>query len=280
LNRADALHEGRSKLCQAGFLEFALEAEILLRHALQVDRTSIYAYLYEDISPDEYCRYNDLLARRLALEPMAYITGHREFYGLDFIVEPCVLIPRPETEMLVEEAIRITGKLDQPVVCDVGTGSGAIAVAIARNVADVKVYGIDISHKCLEVASRNARLNEVQDKIVFVAGDLLTTLPEMADVIVANLPYVKQNDLTCLKGEPSLALDGGMDGLDVIRRMVPQVASSLKQGGTCLLEIGEGQHKAVLDIIGYYLPGARATASEDFAGIKRMITVTLPLVNP
>ncbi|MDD4635167.1 MAG: peptide chain release factor N(5)-glutamine methyltransferase [Dehalococcoidales bacterium] len=276
MNRAEALREGKEKLRFADFSEADLEAEVLLRHVLKINRAGLFSSLYENISSHEYTQYLEFLNRRLQNEPLTYIIRYREFYGLGFYVDSRVLIPRPETEMLVEEAIRIGLQLKNPVVCDVGTGSGAIAISLAKNLPQAKIYGIDINNGCIQVARKNAILHEVEDRINFITGDLLTLLPEPVDLIVANLPYVKQSDVRNVPGEPVVALDGGYDGLNVIRRLVLQVGMYIKQGCICLLEIGENQDREIQDFIECKLPDAGIKVSEDFAGINRMITITLP----
>jgi release factor glutamine methyltransferase len=280
LNRGNALREGREKLCQAGFDEASLEAELLLRHVLKLSRAGLYSSFDESVSPGDFNCYLELLSRRLTHEPLAYITGNREFYGLDFYVDSSVLIPRPETEMLVEEAIRIGLQLDSPLICDVGTGSGAIAVSVARNIPEAKIYAVDINQNCIEIARKNALYHGVERQITFIHGDLLSSLPQRVDIVVANLPYVKHGDVESVAGEPLVALDGGASGLDVIERMIGQMRYHLNNGGSCLLEIGEGQHTEIVGMIRKQLPAATIKTTRDFNGIERMVTVTLPLVNP
>lgn len=280
MKRGDVLREGREKLCQAGFSEAPLEAEVLLRHVLRLNRAGLYSSFDESVSLEDRDRYLECLSRRLRKEPLAYITRHREFYGLDFYVDLNVLIPRPETEMLVEEAVRIAHQLDGPVICDVGTGSGAIAVSIARNIPEAKIYAVDINEQCIEIARKNALNHAVEKQITFINGDLLSSLPESADILVANLPYVKRSDVESVAGEPYVALDGGTRGLDVIERLAGQIQIHLNNGGTCLLEIGEGQHGEVVGMIRKHLPAATIKITRDFNGIERMVTITLPPVNP
>lgn len=276
MTRAKALEESRNKLITAGFSEGLLEAEVLLRHALQMSRAELYSSLDTTLTRKERSFFNVLILRRLGGEPVSYIIEHREFYGLDFFVDSRVLIPRPETEMLVEEAIRLTRGLDKPVICDVGTGSGAIAVSLAKHIPAASIYGIDIMPECIEVARRNAALHEVRERITFLTCDLLSALPEKVDIIIANLPYVKTSEVWMLNEEPATALDGGEDGLDAIRRLIAQIEGHLTPGGKCLLEIGINQNGAVRDIINDIIPGARVKTSRDLAGIVRMLTVTLP----
>ena len=247
-----------------------------MRHALQMSRAELYSSLDTTLTRKERSFFNALILRRLGGEPVSYIIEHREFYGLDFFVDSRVLIPRPETEMLVEEAIKLSHGFDKPVICDVGTGSGAIAVSLAKYIPTASIYGIDIMPECIEVARRNATLHEVRERIIFLTCDLLSALPEKADIIIANLPYVKTSEVWILNEEPATALDGGEDGLDVIRRLIAQIEEHLTHGGKCLLEIGINQSGAVRDIINDIIPGALIKTSRDLAGIVRMLSVTLP----
>ena len=276
MTRAKALEEARNKLITEGFSEGLLEAEVLLRHALQMSRSELYSSLDTTLTRKERSFFNALILRRLGGEPVSYIIEHREFYGLDFFVDSRVLIPRPETEMLIEEAIKLARNLDKPVISDVGTGSGAIAVSLAKHIPAARVYGIDIMPECIEVARKNATFHEVSERIIFIKSDLLSALPEKADIIIANLPYVKTSDVWMLNEEPATALDGGEDGLDVIRRLIAQIEEHLTPGGKCLLEIGINQNGAVRDIINDIIPEAQIKTSRDLAGIVRMISVTLP----
>ena len=276
MKRAELLREGVAKLKQAGFIEASLEAEVLLRFALRINRVELYLSLDAKVCDCEAAGYYNLLSRRLEYEPLAYIVQNREFYGLDFTVDPRVLIPRPETEMLVSEALKIASGISCPVVSDIGTGSGAIIVSIAKHITQGKLYGVDRSPDAVDVAISNADKHNVRDKITFLTGDLLTALPENSNIIIANLPYVKSSEVKNVRGEPVSALDGGEDGLDVIRRLIKQLPEKLLSGGTCILEIGEGQYQAIKQYIAGILPEAITTVRQDFAGFERMVTITLP----
>ena len=239
-----------------------------------------------------------LVARRLDHEPSAYITGVREFYALDFEVTPDVLIPRPETELLVSKAQewaagasghfspypadpsrsamsrrRLTDRLS---VVDVGTGSGAIAVALARHLPTAGVFATDVSWDALAVARRNARRHGVDGRIAFRHGDLLTPVSCYVDLIIANLPYVTAADPRNLapevrEHEPPLALLGGEDGLDLVRALLRQAPRYLRPKGAICLEFGAGQADALRELSATYLPDATASMYEDFAGIPRVL---------
>jgi len=212
--------------------------------------------------------------RRRRGEPSAYITGHREFFGLDFIINPHVLIPRPETELLVEKAIDLCRIRSISTITDIGTGCGAIAVSLAVNLAGVTVYATDVSSTALEVAAQNCAKYGVKDRIIFLQGDLLGPLPEPVDMIIANLPYVRKSDLAA-GFEPELALNGGEDGLDKIKILCRQADEKLRKNGNLLLEIGQGQAEAVTAILRQSFPSALIEIDLDLAGIERMISLRL-----
>ncbi len=267
----------------AADIEFAeLEAEVLLRHALSPDahmtRAGLYTRLGDAIDDASSDRYATLIARRLTHEPSAYIIGRREFYGLDFKVTSDVLIPRPDTELLVECAIKVQAAQGQSVFADIGTGSGAIAVAIATALPAARVIATDVSDTALDVARENARRHEVADRTLFVQGDLLSPLEAPVDVIVANLPYVTTPDWQDLppelrEHEPRLALDGGHDGLDAIRTFLVQAPGYLRPGGAVCLEFGIGQRDAIVALARAAFSEARIDVHEDFAGIPRVLVI-------
>jgi release factor glutamine methyltransferase len=256
-----------------------LESEILLRHALSISRVELYSDLDRKLTPEEDKKFWQLAKRRLAGEPSAYITGHREFYSLDFYVDPGVLIPRPETEILVERAVALAKERTVATVADIGTGCGAIAISLAVNLPGVKIYATDISQVALRVARRNCQKYGVADRVCRLAGDLLAPLSEPVDLIVANLPYVREGEVSGVNTrsfEPALALDGGADGLEKIRRLCHQVEARLNPGGSLLLEIGMGQKEAVTRLLRSLFPKARIEVTKDLGGIDRVMCLTLP----
>jgi release factor glutamine methyltransferase len=214
---------------------------------------------------------------------VAYITGHREFYGLNFLVDRRVLIPRPETELLVDEALAwLRGRFGQRLtVADAGTGSGAIAVAIARKYPGGTVYATDASPGALAVAAENAERLGVAGRVMLLEGDLLTPLRVRVDLIVANLPYVREDQMPLWCGatqvelafEPFDALCGGPDGLDVIRRLLQQAPQYLNPGGAVMLEIGADQGHAAEALAKEAFPQARVRVKKDLAGLDRLVVI-------
>lgn len=247
-----ALHSTARELEAGAVDEAYLEAEVMLMHVLGLGRAALYTRLEETLGPDYERELAQLIQRRLAHEPLAYITGRREFFGLDFHVAPGALIPRPETELLVEQALDIVERhfpRRDPVMADIGTGSGVIAITLARLLPRARIYATDISPQALEIAAVNSKRHGVQ--VELLEGDLLAPLPEPVDIIVANLPYVTDDELSRLSPEiicyePKVALAGGRDGLDRVRQLIVDAPSKLRPGGVALLEIGTGQGQGLV----------------------------------
>ena len=287
----EALLSARERLRASGSDEPDIEAEVLLRYALDLDSATFFRLLNQPISVSEAQAYERALYRRFAGEPTAYITGLREFHGLNFKVTPAVLIPRPETEMLVDAVVGTINGLTTaaqegrggrygPSIVDVGTGSGAIAIALARELSSALVYATDFSAEALAIARENARENGVERRIVFRRGDLLEPLDAKVDIIVANLPYVTEGDWRELprqirEHEPPMALAAGEDGLDAIRALLRQAPPYLRPGGSVFLEFGTGQAEALEALAGFQFPGARIEVQRDFGGIPRMLAIKL-----
>jgi release factor glutamine methyltransferase len=273
-----------------------LEAEILLAHILGLSRADLYAYPELTLPTDQLTDYQALINRRLRGEPLPYLTGQIEFYGLDFAVDARVLVPRSETETLVDLALKTlrsahrhckrsgAGPPLAPAptfrlsLADVGTGSGCVAVALAVHAPHVHIYALDLSTDALAVARTNAARHGVVDRITFLESDLLTALPEAVDLIVANLPYVATDEWSMLppevgKHEPPLALDGGPGGLSVIRRLLDQATAQLRPSGALLAEIGASQGLAVLRMAHHAFPGADITLHADLAGRDRVLCI-------
>lgn len=240
------------------------DAELLMQHLLQRERAALLARWKERLSADEAAIYVDLIQRRFAGEPIQYILGKTEFFGLPFSVSSDVLIPRPETEHLVEKAIELAGRFAEPRIVDVGTGSGAIAVALAWALPEAQITAIDISPRALTVAKQNAERNGVSDRVRFLHGNLLApAVAERFEIIVSNPPYVAAADRSSLAvevrdHEPAVALFAGADGLDVIRRLIPAAFAALVPNGALLIEIGYDQWPAVEELM----------AAAGFAGIE------------
>jgi len=275
---AQALHEATEVLQAAGIEDPWLEAEVLLRHTLNLDRVHLYARLQEDLFTGDQAAFHSLLARRLAREPTAYIVGQREFYGLDLETTPAALIPRPETELLVGEAMARADHRKRLLIADVGTGNGAIAVALAVHLPQAALVAIDLSREALALAVRNARRHGVERRISFLQADLLAPLAQAAAIIVANLPYVRSVDWKALppeirEHEPQAALDGGPDGLREIERLLERAPSCLRPGGSLLVELGPLQAAPALVQARRCFPDAAARIVPDAAGQDRLLVV-------
>ena len=263
-----------------GISDSRLEAEVLIRHALRCDRAQFYASLNERIGAEQIQHIEDLVERRIGREPLAYITGQREFYGLDFLVSPNVLIPRQETELLVEAALAFAREhsSDGIAVADIGTGSGAIAIAIGVNLPDSRVYAADCSADALEVANCNRQRHGVADRVSLHRGDLLAPIAQCVDLIVSNPPYIANHLMPGLPPEvlrePQLALDGGDQGLEVIRRLLEQAPPKLKAGGRLVLEISPEQLEHVCAMAQEQFPGSEVRHINDPLGLARCVTIS------
>ncbi|HKR59615.1 MAG TPA: peptide chain release factor N(5)-glutamine methyltransferase [Pyrinomonadaceae bacterium] len=278
---ADAIREGAETLQQAGLADPRREASGLLQHVVRLDRTFILAHPEHSISDEQMQSFRELVVRRASGEPLQYITTHQSFYGLDFEVGKGVLIPRPETELLVESALELLqGPHAAASICDVGTGSGCIAITLLHERPEATAVAIDISTAALEIAKRNAKHHSVDNRLTFGQGNCFSSLsPEdfAFDLIVSNPPYVAEPDLAGLQREvrdhePLEALSGGVDGLDVVRHLLSESGAFLKQGGHLLIEIGFNQAAAVealIDSHAWLSRGIRA----DLQGIPRVVVV-------
>jgi len=257
-----------------------LAAEILLAHVLGCERMALYTRFAEVPSEAQRTAFRELVRRAADHEPVAYLVGHRGFYSLQMAVTPDVLIPRPETELLVDKAIEHLRRLGRPGLCwDICTGSGAVAVAVAVHVSEAKVLATDISEAAIEVARTNAAAHGVTDRVRVDLADLLTwpadRPAESVDVITANPPYVIEADMAELppqvRHEPRQALLGGADGLDLIRRILADAPGILAAGGLLAMEIGYNQAEAVWDLVTQTGRYERAQFARDAAGIERVL---------
>ncbi|NYF91957.1 peptide chain release factor N(5)-glutamine methyltransferase [Tunturiibacter empetritectus] len=233
------------------------DAELLLLHTLQISRVTLIAHPDRDLSPEQDTLYQIAIKRRLQLEPIQYITGEQEFYGLRLHVNPAVLIPRPETEHLVEAVLKLI-PANQPVkLVDIGTGSGAIAIALAVHLPLAEIIAVDLSLDALAIAERNAHDHNVADRIQFLTSDLLAAVKSHGatfDAIVSNPPYIPESDRLTLhpqvrEHEPAAALFAGETGLDLYRRLIPEALSALKPTGLLALEIGHGQQQPLTHLL-------------------------------
>jgi len=271
-----ALGFGREILAANNIEDTPLVCELLLRHALEISRAQLYLDFDSELTSRQEETFKHLIKRCLSHEPTAYIIGHREFYGLDFYVNPGVLIPRPESELLVEKALKLAQNSTVSTIADIGTGCGAIAISLALNLPPAKIYATDISATALDVALFNCRKHGVADRVSLLQGDMLDPVPEPVDLIIANLPYVKEAELLKMRPasfEPRLALSGGSDGLDKIRHLCCQVEGKLRPGGCLLLEIGQGQKKAVTTYLRNLFQPSNIEIEADLGGIDRVVSL-------
>jgi release factor glutamine methyltransferase len=275
LTLKEALSRARDVLTKNNVDDAPLECELLLRHTLKISRTQLYLDLDHELSPQQEQTFWKLVERRLNGEPTAYTTGHRQFYDLDFYVDPRVLIPRPESELLVEIALKLAQNHHLSTIADIGTGCGAIAISLALELPQARIYATDISAPALEVARLNCQKHEVTDRVHLLHGDMLDPLPEPIDLIIANLPYVKKSELAGIKFEPRLALDGGLDGTERIRQLCQQMGSKLSAGGFSLLEMGQGQREAITTFLHNLFPDSEIEVVPDLSGIDRVISLNL-----
>ena len=281
---SEAIAEGSRQFQSSSVDEARRTAGVLLCHVLGIDRTRLLTKSDQQIEESNYHSYLQLIERRAAGEPLQYITGHQEFYGLDFIVTPAVLIPRPETEFLVEQVIKLSSEshLIAPLIVDVGTGSGCIAVTIATSLPDAKVIATDVSAAALAVAQKNAEQHGAARRIEFLEGDLLeplgrSNLELSVDILASNPPYVEEGRPELVQREvrdwePHTALFGGADGLDFYRRLLADGLKYVKPGGYLICEIGYTQLDSISDMIAG--PSWNLIeATSDLQGIPRTLTV-------
>ncbi|MGO8947623.1 MAG: peptide chain release factor N(5)-glutamine methyltransferase [Ktedonobacterales bacterium] len=282
----EALRPAVKWLRQAGVLDTPeLDAQVLLSHVTGAPRATLLAFPERPLTPQQAESYAELVALRAAHTPVAYLTGHREFMGLDLLVDPRVLIPRPETELLVEAALSQIGvrlaKGAMPIVADIGTGSGAIALSVLTYEPRLPyIYATDVSADALALARENAQRLGVSGRVIFLESDLLATLPEPLDVLLANLPYVASRDNWSLPNdvrqyEPELALYGEDDGLGHLRRLFQQAPAHLPPGATLILEYGYDQREAVEALARETFPGCRLQSGRDLAGWDRYVVIQI-----
>ncbi|MBX3015272.1 MAG: peptide chain release factor N(5)-glutamine methyltransferase [Caldilineaceae bacterium] len=278
-----ALISARERLDEAGSPTASLDAQVILAYVLEVDRSWLFAHHEYTLSAEQANAYTELIERRMHHEPVAYLIGRKEFYGLEFQVDRRVLIPRPETELLVDAVLDfVSARADYAyLVADVGTGSGAIALAVAANAPQVAVYAIDLSTDALAVAQANVTRLDERQQVRLLQGDLLAPLPEAVDVIVANLPYISSSvypklDADVRDYEPKLALESGPEGLDAITRLLQQAPNYLRPEGAIFLEISYDQGQAALALAKRLLPNAyHVSLRQDYHGHDRLVTIIL-----
>jgi len=268
-----------------------LDSEVLLAHLLRLDRVGLYLNFDRPLSRDELSSFREIVKRRGSREPLQYITGHQEFWSLDFKVTPDVLIPRPDTEILVEEALKAVRRETLDVrrqnqlpftILDLCTGSGCIAISLAHELKDAVVYAVDTSEAALSIARENAEKNVVQDRVIFLQGDLYEALTSYVsrltsyDIIVSNPPYIKNIDIPNIQPEvrdyePRMAVDGGTEGLGFYKRIVADAPNHLSPHGWLMVEVGEGQADAVSKMMADTGAFESISTVKDLAGIERVV---------
>lgn len=276
-----ALLAAINQLEAAGISEPRISAEVLIFHSLGCDRAHLYAHPERELTDAEQSQFDELITRRASGEPLQYLTGHQEFWRRDFHVTPDVLIPRPETEHLIEETLALVQRFapgPQLKLIDVGTGSGAIAVTLACEIPQAEVHAVDLSPEAIDVARRNAE--RLGARVHFAVSDVLAAVTRDAsfDFVVSNPPYVGLNEADKVQEvvkdyEPQMALFAGDDGLNVIRRLIPQAHEALRSGGWLLMEIGYTQAQAVMALLGAW---HNVHSVPDLAGIPRVIVGRKP----
>lgn len=284
LTIAEAIYQAAQKLSGAGIENARLDAEVLLSHILERDRAWLITHSNDSLGNERHKLFEEAIDRRSGREPLQYIIGKQEFWGLDFIVSPDVLIPRPETELLVEAAVKIVkGNSARAAVVDLCTGSGCVAISLAREIEDARIFATDMSMQALVVARMNARTHGVSDHIRFMNGNLFQPLEELdlrdrVDVITANPPYIRSGDLPVLQAEvkdyePEIALIAGPEGTEIQKRIIENASAFLKKQGALIMEMGLGQAETLTRMVKE--AGAYNTTDilKDLAGIDRVIVV-------
>jgi len=277
-----ALQQSAHILSVNGIEDSYIEARMLLGHITKLSPVQIYTQTEQTLSQKQERSLYELIGRRLRREPTAYIVNCREFYGIDFYVDSRVLIPRPETELLVDTALEFLKNTCLPsplLIADIGTGCGAIAISLALNLPQSKIYATDISYSTLEVARLNCEHHKVTRQVTLLQGNLLEPVPEPVDLIVANLPYVRNSELENLspeitRFEPRTAIDGGRNGLKYIRQLLEQTEEKTSPRGCLLLEIGQNQEKEVIHLIHSCLNKVSFTFISDLNGINRVVKIS------
>ena len=268
----------RDTLIQAGVPSPQADAEWTLAHVLECSRSELLMLAHQPLTPAQNATYRNLIHRRANRIPLQHLLGNTEFYGLSFHTSPDALIPRPETETLIEAVFKHLNTCTNPRILDIGTGSGIIAITLSKSLPESRVIATDISRKALRLASQNARLNGVADHISFLQTDLLTPFatPESFHAILSNPPYIPSNAIDTLQPEvrdcdPRLALDGGCDGLDFYRKIIPASIPLLAPGGLLGLEIGHDQADAVTQLIERQMGLTHIATHTDLSGYPRVV---------
>ena len=275
----EAWARSRRQLECADIRDADIEAQVLLRNALGIDRATFHASPDRELG-DEYAEaFKRSVQRRIEGEPLSYITGQREFYGLDFVVTPDVLVPRQETELLVEAVLENARSRGEHAltVADIGTGSGCIAVAVGHHLPNATVYATDVSRETLHVAGENVRMHGLKGRVHLRHGDLFEALDGPVDVVASNPPYLSTDEAVDLppdvQREPSVALIAGLDGMDVLRRLIVGAREYVRPGGLLALEIDPRRVEAVERLVGRIFKGEDVVVIKGHAGLDRVVTV-------
>ncbi|MEM7033385.1 MAG: peptide chain release factor N(5)-glutamine methyltransferase [Chloroflexota bacterium] len=269
------LREAITRLTEAGCESPRLDAEVLYAHGLGQDRSWLYAHNQDTISSQDYHRIQALIDRRACREPVAYITRHRAFFGLDFIVTPAVLIPRPETELLIEFVLEHSS-CQHPQIVDVGTGSGCIAISLATQMPTARIVALDISFEALVIAKQNVHKHAVSSQVQLVQANLTDSLCPAVDILISNPPYISSSEMDAVspdiyQHEPHLALTDDDDGLRLIHKLLSDASRVILPKGLLLMEIGSRQGQAVLDLAHRLCPTAKFEIKADLSGRDRVL---------
>jgi len=287
MNIKELLNRSDQFLAERGVESSRLDAEVLMADLLDMERINLYVKYDYPLKSNEIDSYRQMIKKRAQRIPVAYITEKKEFMSLEFKVAEGVLIPRPETENLVEQVIEYCrqNELQQPQIIDVGTGSGAIAVSLAHYLSDAKVVGVDLSPQALKIACQNMEKHELSQRMSILKSDLLAEFIKREikgiDIIVSNPPYISESEMEDLppevKKEPKTALEAGKDGLDYYRRLLPEAEKVLKNGGKIFLEIGYSQAEAVTNL--FSENWSEVEIKKDYSENDRIVSATFGSIN-
>ena len=281
MTTGELLRKTAARLKHHGIEDPQIEARILLGHAVELSPERLLASLEKRPTQSQIEKLEQFILRRILHEPIAYVIRQKDFYGLSYYIDHRVLVPRPETELLVEKALDFARNRQFKngiKIADIGTGSGIIAISLASHLKESAIFATDISAPALEVASINCKKHNVEKQITFLHGDLLNPLTQPVDMIVANLPYIVKSAIDALPPEircfePIIALDGGDDGLRSIEMVLQQARQKINPDGCILMEISLGQRSLLAHIVQRYFPNAPVTFYKDLGGIDRVVQI-------
>ncbi len=281
MNLRELWVDTKKELDSSNISDSDIESEVIIRKVLGLDRNNFFATLDNPVPIRKTSQIKKNLQQRISGTPLSYITKNREFFGIDFFVNENVLIPRQESELLVEKVISYCKKQKETklTIVDVGTGSGALAISIAKNLKNTNVIATDISNKALQIAKKNAKNIDVSRNISFLHSNLLENLKTPVNMIVANLPYLTSKEMNTLslevKKEPTIALFGGEDGTDLIVKLIRQAPKHLKKNGNLILEISPSQKNIIFSLMKKSFPKSKPKIHQDYAKIERAISIEI-----